>query len=49
VDNLHTDRFIAILSVLVQAAFSFQGMELIAMQVAPYDFCEEVMLMPLSS
>ncbi|KIJ97532.1 hypothetical protein K443DRAFT_105472 [Laccaria amethystina LaAM-08-1] len=34
VENLHTDRFIAILSVLVQAAFSFQGMELVAMQVS---------------
>ncbi|KAF8645075.1 hypothetical protein AX16_008133 [Volvariella volvacea WC 439] len=30
VSNLHTDRFLAILSVLVQAAFSFQGMELVA-------------------
>ncbi|KDQ26494.1 hypothetical protein PLEOSDRAFT_1057045 [Pleurotus ostreatus PC15] len=30
VDNLHTDRFLAILSVIVQAAFSFQGMELVA-------------------
>jgi yeast amino acid transporter len=27
---LHTDRFLALLSVLVQAAFSFQGMELVA-------------------
>lgn len=31
VDNLHTDRFLAILSVIVQAAFSYQGMELVAM------------------
>ncbi|KAF8628718.1 hypothetical protein AX17_005940 [Amanita inopinata Kibby_2008] len=28
--NINTDRFLAILSVLVQAAFSFQGMELVA-------------------
>ncbi|EDR13114.1 APC amino acid permease [Laccaria bicolor S238N-H82] len=34
VENLHTDRFIAILSVLVQAAFSFQGMELVAIAAA---------------
>ncbi|KAF4569538.1 hypothetical protein EYR36_009332 [Pleurotus pulmonarius] len=27
VDNIHTDRFLAILSVIVQAAFSFQGMD----------------------
>ncbi|TFK39733.1 general APC amino acid permease [Crucibulum laeve] len=30
VSNLSTDRFLAILSVLVQAAFSFQAMELVA-------------------
>ncbi|KAH8103904.1 general amino acid permease 1 [Cristinia sonorae] len=29
-ENIGTDRFLAILSVLVQAAFSFQGMELVA-------------------
>lgn len=34
VENLHTDQFIAILSVLVQAAFSFQGMELVAIAAA---------------
>ena len=33
VDGVGTDRFLAILSVIVQAAFSFQGMELIAMYV----------------
>jgi hypothetical protein len=33
VENVHTDRFLAILSVIVQAAFSFQGMELVAMSV----------------
>ena len=31
VKNINTDRFLGILSVLVQAAFSFQGMELVAM------------------
>ena len=31
VDNIGADRFIAILSVIVQAAFSFGGMELVAM------------------
>lgn len=31
VNNVNTDRFLAVLSVLVQAAFSFQGMELVAM------------------
>ncbi|KZV64670.1 general amino acid permease 1 [Peniophora sp. CONT] len=30
VDNLSTDRFLAIISTFVQAAFSFQGMELVA-------------------
>jgi len=30
VENVNTDRFLAILSVIVQAAFSFQGMELVA-------------------
>ncbi|TFY63642.1 hypothetical protein EVG20_g6228 [Dentipellis fragilis] len=30
VSNINTDRFLGILSVLVQAAFSFQGMELVA-------------------
>ncbi|KIK04549.1 hypothetical protein K443DRAFT_92828 [Laccaria amethystina LaAM-08-1] len=30
VKNVNTDRFLGILSVLVQAAFSFQGMELVA-------------------
>ncbi|KAF9053752.1 general amino acid permease 1 [Hymenopellis radicata] len=30
VSNIHTDRFLALLSVIVQAAFSFQGMELVA-------------------
>ncbi|VDB94649.1 unnamed protein product [Peniophora sp. CBMAI 1063] len=30
VDNLTTDRFLAIVSTFVQAAFSFQGMELVA-------------------
>lgn len=30
VDNIHTDRFLGIVSVFVQAAFSFQGMELVA-------------------
>jgi amino acid transporter len=34
VENIGTDRFLAILSVIVQAAFSFQGMELVAMSVA---------------
>ena len=29
------DQFLGILSVLVQAAFSFQGMELVAMYVRP--------------
>ena len=29
-----TDRFLGILSVFVQAAFSFQGMELVAMYVS---------------
>lgn len=33
VSNVNTDRFLGILSVLVQAAFSFQGMELVAMYV----------------
>ena len=33
VDDAATDRFLAILSVIVQAAFSFQGMELVAMCV----------------
>ena len=31
VDNIGSDRFIAILSVIVQAAFSFQAMEIVAM------------------
>ncbi|KAM6497265.1 general APC amino acid permease [Amanita muscaria] len=30
VSNIDTDRFLAILSVIVQASFSFQGMELVA-------------------
>ncbi|TCD69095.1 hypothetical protein EIP91_008737 [Steccherinum ochraceum] len=30
VSNINTDRFLGILSVIVQAAFSFQGMELVA-------------------
>ena len=30
VDDVGTDRFLAILSVIVQAAFSFQSMELVA-------------------
>ncbi|KAF8892161.1 general amino acid permease 1 [Infundibulicybe gibba] len=30
VQNINTDRFLGILSVLIQAAFSFQGMELVA-------------------
>lgn len=33
VDNVATDRLLAILSVIVQAAFSFQGMELVAVYV----------------
>ena len=33
VENAATDKFLAILSVTIQAAFSFQGMELIAMCV----------------
>ena len=33
VDNIGSDRFLAILSVIVQAAFSFQSMELVAMYV----------------
>ena len=33
VDNVGDDRFLAILSVIVQAAFSFQAMELVAMYV----------------
>ena len=33
VNDAATDRFLAILSVIVQAAFSFQGMELVAMYV----------------
>jgi yeast amino acid transporter len=33
VDGIAADRLLAILSVLVQAAFSFQGMELIAVYV----------------
>ena len=33
VDDIGTDRFLAILSVIVQAAFSLQGMELVAMCV----------------
>ena len=31
VDDLGSDRFLAILTVVVQAAFSFQGVELVAM------------------
>lgn len=31
VDNVDTDKFLAIMSVIVQAAFSFQSMELVAM------------------
>jgi len=31
VDDIGTDRFLAILTVIVQAAFSFQSMELVAM------------------
>ena len=31
--HIGLDRFLGILSVLVQAAFSFQGMELVAMYV----------------
>lgn len=30
VKNIHTDRWIAIIITFVQAAFSFQGMELVA-------------------
>ena len=37
VDNAATDKFLAILSVTLQAAFSFQGMELIAMCVLEGD------------
>jgi amino acid transporter len=33
IEDLGTDRFLAILSVVVQAAFSFQAMELVAMYV----------------
>jgi len=33
VNDVGTDRFLAILSVIVQAAFSFQSMELVAMYV----------------
>ena len=33
VGDLGTDRFLAILSVIVQAAFSFQSMELVAVYV----------------
>ena len=33
VKNVATDRFLAILSVIVQSAYSFQGMELVAMCV----------------
>jgi len=31
VKNINTDRFLGILGVIVQASFSFQGMELVAM------------------
>ncbi len=31
VSNINTDRFLAIMSVIIQAAFSFTGMELVAM------------------
>lgn len=34
VENIHTDRFLAFLTVIVQAAFSFQGMELVAIAVS---------------
>ncbi|KAG5637849.1 hypothetical protein H0H81_002986 [Sphagnurus paluster] len=34
VSNIHTDRFIAILNVLVQAAFSFQSIELVAISAS---------------
>ncbi|KIJ91822.1 hypothetical protein K443DRAFT_14081 [Laccaria amethystina LaAM-08-1] len=34
VKNIHTDRIIATLSVVVQAAFSFQGIELVAIAAA---------------
>ncbi|KAK7437927.1 hypothetical protein VKT23_018362 [Stygiomarasmius scandens] len=30
VDNIHTDRFLAVMSTIVQAAFSLNGMELVA-------------------
>lgn len=33
VKNVNTDRFLGILTVIVQAAFSFQAMELVAMCV----------------
>jgi yeast amino acid transporter len=34
VKNVNTDRFLGILSVIVQAGFSFQGMELVAIAAA---------------
>ncbi|KAM6496675.1 general amino acid permease 1 [Amanita muscaria] len=34
VSNINTDRFLAILSVIVQASFSFQGMEFLAVAAA---------------
>jgi amino acid transporter len=38
VNNLNTDRFLGVVSTFVQAAFSFQGMELVAMCVLFYYF-----------
>lgn len=35
--HIHLDRFLGIVGVLVQAAFSFQGMELVAVSVRSTD------------
>jgi len=39
VHNIQTDRFLGVLSALIQAAFSFQGMELVAMCVLQRSLC----------
>jgi len=45
VKNVNTDRFLGILTVLVQAAFSFQGMEYVAMLVHSFSSSVAVSIM----
>lgn len=42
VDNVAADKFLAILSVIVQATFSFQSMELVAVYVSGEPINEKI-------